>query len=74
MKLHWILFSAIFLLGFCTPVQGLFGDSSLQDYIDNFIDVAKFKLDGILSLNDSTINRIWSYFKSKYGRTYSSLG
>ena len=74
MKLHWILFSAIVLLSFCTPTQGLFGGLSLQDYVDNFIDAAKFKLDGILSLNDSTINRIWSYFKSKYGRAYSSLG
>jgi hypothetical protein len=74
MKLYWILFSAFFLLSFCKPAQGLFGDSSLQDYIDNFVDAAKFKLNGILSLNDSTINRIWSYFKSKYGRAYSSLG
>ncbi len=74
MKLYWILLSSIFLLSFCTPVQGLFGDSSLQDYIDNFVDATKFKLNGILSLNDSAINRIWSYFKSKYGRAYSSLG
>jgi hypothetical protein len=74
MKLHWLLFSAIFLLGFCTPAQGLFGSSSLQNYIDNLVDAAKFQLNGMLSLNDSTINRIWSYFKSQYGRSYSSLG
>jgi hypothetical protein len=74
MKLYWILFSVIFLLSSCTPTQGLFTSSSLQDYIDSFVDAAKYKLDGILNLNDSTIDRIWSYFKSKYGRVYSSLG
>ncbi len=74
MKFHWILFSAIFLFGFCAPTEGLFSGLSLQDYVDGLIDTAKLKLDGILSLNDSTINRIWSYFKSKYGRAYSSYG
>ncbi len=74
MKLHWSLFSAIFLLGFCTPIQGIFGGSSLQDYIDQFVDTAKFQVNGIFSLNDSSINRIWSYFKSKYGRAYTTLG
>lgn len=74
MKVYWILFSTFILFNFCIPVQGLFSDSNLQDYVDSFIDAAKFKLNGILSLNDSSINRIWSYFKSKYGRAYSSLG
>jgi hypothetical protein len=74
MKLHWILFSAILLLGFCTPAQGLFSGLSLQDYVDQVVDNTKFKLNGILSLNDSTVVRIWSYFKSKYGRVYSSFG
>ncbi|CAF0736161.1 unnamed protein product [Rotaria sordida] len=73
MKLHWFLISAICLFGLCKPTQGLFDGLSLQDYIDNFVDAAKFKINGILSLNDSTVNRIWSYFKSKYGRAYSSL-
>jgi hypothetical protein len=74
MKLYWILLSTIFLLGFCTPAQGLFGGLSLQDYIDGIVDATKFKINGILSLNDSTIARVWSYFKSKYGRVYTSLG
>ena len=74
MKLYWVLLSAIFLLGFCTPAQGLFGGASLQDYIDQVVDNAKLQLNGILSLNDSTVNRIWTYFKSKYGRVYTSLG
>lgn len=74
MKLHWVLFSAILLLGFCTPIEGLFGSSSLQDYIDGFVDAAKFQINGMLSLNDSTVSRVWSYFKSHYGRAYSSLG
>jgi hypothetical protein len=74
MKLHWILVSAICLLIFCTPTQGLFSGTSLQDYVDSFVDAAKYKFDGMLSLNDSVVSRIWSYFKSKYGRAYSSLG
>lgn len=75
MKVHWILFSIILLFSVCTTVQGLFNTGlSLQDYVDGFVDAAKFKLNGILSLNDSSVNRIWSYFKSKYGRAYSSLG
>ncbi|CAF2421402.1 unnamed protein product [Rotaria sp. Silwood2] len=73
MKLHWFLFSAIYLFGLCKPTQGLFDGLSLQDYIDNFVDAAKFKLNGMLSLNDSTVSRIWSYFKSKYGRAYASF-
>ena len=74
MKLPWILFSTLLLLVFCTPTEGLFGGASLQDYVDNVVDAAKFQLNGMLSLNDSSVNRIWSYFKSKYGRAYSSLG
>ncbi|CAF0831642.1 unnamed protein product [Rotaria sp. Silwood1] len=73
MKLYWFLFSAIYLFGLYKPTQGLFDGSSLQDYIDNFVDAAKFKLEGMLSLNDSTVSRIWSYFKSKYGRAYASF-
>lgn len=74
MKFPCIVFSTFLLLIFCTPTEGLFGGSSLQEYVDGFVDAAKFQLNGILSLNDSSINRIWSYFKSKYGRAYSSLG
>lgn len=74
MKLQWVLFSAVLLLGFCTPIEGLFGSSSLQDYIDGLVDAAKFQINGMLSLNDSSVSRIWSYFKSQYGRAYSSLG
>ncbi|CAF0799668.1 unnamed protein product [Adineta ricciae] len=73
MKLQWILFFSICLVGFSTPVQGLFSGTSLQDYIDGLVDAAKFKIQGMVSLNDTTVGRMWSYFKSKYGRVYSSL-
>lgn len=74
MKLHLILFTSIFFLSICKPTEGLFESLNFQEYVDSFIDATKFKIDGILSLNDSSINRIWSYFKSKYGRAYKSLG
>ena len=74
MKLPWVLFSAILFLGFSTPVEGIFGSLGLQDYIDGLVDAAKFQINGMLSVNDSSITRIWSYFKAKYGRAYSSLG
>lgn len=73
MKLYGILFTTIFLLSIFVPAQSLFGGTSLQDFVDSFIDAAKFKLDGIDSLNDTAIGHIWSYFKTKYGRVYSSL-
>ena len=74
MKLQWILFFSICFVGLFTPAQGLFSGTSLQDYVDGLVDAAKFQLQGMLSLNDTTVGRMWSYFKSKYGRVYSSLG
>ncbi|CAF1265855.1 unnamed protein product [Adineta steineri] len=73
MKLQWIVFTAICLLGLCRPTDGLFGTTSLQDYVDNLVDAAKFKFEGMLSVNDSVVGRMWTFFKSKYGRAYSSL-
>jgi len=74
MEVYRILCTVVLLIGLCTPCEGLFGSTSLQDYIDSFVDAAKYKLEGKLSLNDSTISQIWSYFKSKYNRVYSSIG
>ena len=74
MKLSAILCCSIFLLVCAAPAQGLFGSGSLQDYVEGLVDATKFRVEGMLSLNDSSISRIWSYFKSKYGRTYSSIG
>ena len=62
MKLYRILFSISIFLGLFLPCEGLFGGDSLQDYIDSFVDTAKFKLNGILSLNDSAINRYMVLF------------
>ncbi|CAF3280247.1 unnamed protein product [Rotaria socialis] len=74
MRLYGIFFTGIILISLCTPCEGIFGSSSLQDYVDSLVDAAKFKFDGVLNLNDSVINQIWSAFKTKYGRAYSSLG
>ena len=74
MKWYGILFTLIVLIVLCKPCEGLFHRLSLQDYVDSFIDAAKFQIEGILSLNDSSINKIWTFFKSKYGRGYSSFG
>jgi hypothetical protein len=71
MKLFAIVLTVIILIG---SSEGLFGGQSVQDYIDNLVDKAKLKLEETLSLNDSTIQYIWTYFKSKYHRAYSSFG
>jgi hypothetical protein len=72
--MYQILFATLLLLGICVPVQGLFSGTSLQEYVESFVDGAKLELEGRLSLNDSAIGYIWTYFKSKYGRVYSSFG
>ncbi|CAF1582317.1 unnamed protein product [Rotaria magnacalcarata] len=73
MRSYGIFFIGIFSIGLYTPCEGIFGSSSLQDYIDSLVDAARFKFDGVLSLNDSAIHQIWSFFKNKYGRVYSSI-
>ncbi|CAF4982834.1 unnamed protein product [Rotaria sp. Silwood1] len=72
MKLYVILFTVIVLIDLSTSNEELLARRSLQDYVDSFIDAAKFKFQGILSLNDSSIRQIWSFFKAKYHRLYSS--
>lgn len=74
MKLQFLLILVVLTTVLFVPSQGLFGSTSLQDYVESFIDAANFKFDGALNLNDSAIGRIWSFFKSKYGRAYSSVG
>lgn len=74
MKWNGIIFVVIFLFTTNQCCQGLFGGATLQDYIDRVVDVAKLQLDGVVSLNDSAINNIWTYFKTNYGRAYSTLG
>jgi hypothetical protein len=74
MQVNWILFSAICLFGFCTLTEEAFGSQSLQSFINKFVDVDKFKVHGILSLNHSSTHHIWNFFKTKYGRIYSSTG
>ncbi|CAF3763071.1 unnamed protein product [Rotaria sp. Silwood1] len=75
MKLYVILFTLIFLIGFCTSTDQLLAHTSLQDYVDNFVADGKIQLlSGRLKLNDSVIRQIWSFFKEKYHRFYSSNG
>jgi hypothetical protein len=71
MKLFGTVLTVIILIGSC---EGLFNGGSLQDYVDNFIDTAKLKLEGVVNLNNSAIQNIWTYFKTKYHRVYSSFG
>ena len=76
MKLYGTSFVvAVLVLAAATPADGLFsGSSSLQDYVNGFVDTAKARMEGAVSLNDTAVSRIWAYFKTKYGRTYSSMG
>jgi len=75
MKSYRILLTAILLIVICVPCEGLFGAStSFQDYVESLVDAAKFKFEGIKSLNSTTTDQIWSYFKLKYTRHYSSSG
>ncbi|CAF3966931.1 unnamed protein product [Rotaria sordida] len=74
MKLYGILFIVIFLISLCTASDELLDRRSLQDYIDSFIDIGKLKNEGVLSLNGTTLRKIWSFFKAKYHRSYSSTG
>lgn len=74
MRISSFLCFTVLLLVCAVPAQGLFSSGSLQDYVEGLVDAAQFKLQGMLSVNDSTLGRIWSYFKTKYGRAYASLG
>ncbi|CAF3301378.1 unnamed protein product [Rotaria sp. Silwood2] len=74
MKLSIILFSLILLVGLCTSSEEFHDRRSLQEYVDSFVDVNKFKLRGSSSINGSAISQIWSFFKAKYRRYYSSTG
>ena len=74
MKVYRILFKVIFVLGLCLSCEGFFKSESLQDFIEDIVDIAKFHYNGMRSLNDSTINEIWYFFKTKYHRVYSSIG
>ena len=74
MKWNGIIFVVIFLFITHRGCEGLFGGASFQDYVDRVVDVAKLQLDGVVNLNDSAINNIWMYFKTKYGRVYSTVG
>ncbi|CAF3348590.1 unnamed protein product [Rotaria sp. Silwood2] len=72
MKLCVILFTLILLIGLCTSREEPLDRRSLQDFVDGFVDAAKFKFQGVLSINDSAISQIWSFFKTRYQRFYSS--
>jgi hypothetical protein len=74
MKLYWILFSAILLIGISVPCEGSFDRARFQDFIDKYVDVERFKEEGIKSLNATAMNYIWNFFKTKFARHYSSTG
>ncbi|CAF1140679.1 unnamed protein product [Rotaria sordida] len=72
MKLYGILFIVIFLIGLCTASDEHPGRTPLQGYVEKFVDAGKLKYQGVLSLNNPVLRRIWSFFKAKYHRSYSS--
>ncbi len=74
MKLYWILCTAILLIGICVPCEGFLSQGPFQDFIDNYVDIEKFKQEGIRSLNSTAMKHIWDYFKSKFRRHYSTTG
>lgn len=74
MKIYGLIFTCVLFVGLYEPCRGIFGSTSLQDYIDSFIDAVKFKFDGVIDLNETSIGQIWSFFKTKYNRVYESLG
>jgi hypothetical protein len=74
MKLYWILFSGILLLGIYVPCEGFLDKARFQDFVDKYVDVEKFKEEGIRSLNATAMQYIWNYFKTKFVRHYSSSG
>ncbi len=75
MKLCWILFStAILLIGIYVPGEGFLDRTRFQDFIDNYVDIEKFKEEGMKSLNATAMKYIWNFFKTKFIRDYSSTG
>ncbi|CAF4032068.1 unnamed protein product, partial [Rotaria sordida] len=49
------------------------GDAAVKLYRENFVNTGKIQLrGGVLKLNDTVIRQIWSFFKAKYRRIYSS--
>ncbi|CAF1330228.1 unnamed protein product [Rotaria sordida] len=74
MKLYGILFAIIFLIGLCTARDKFLGRTSLQNYVDSFVNTGELKYQGVLSLNNTVLRKIWSFFKAKYRRLYSSTG
>jgi hypothetical protein len=73
MKVNWIVFLAICLFGVCIPVQEA-SIISLQSFVEHVVDIGKFKISGLFHLNDSAIFHMWDFFKTTYGRAYSSIG
>jgi hypothetical protein len=74
MKLYWILFAAILLIGISVPCEGRFNATRLQKFINDHVDVAKFKEKGIKSFNETALNSIWSFFKLEFQRRYTTSG
>jgi len=74
MQLYCILCAAILLIGIYVPCEGFLTDGKFQDFIDNFVDIEKFKQEGIQSLNSTAMKHIWDFFKAKFSRHYSTTG
>ena len=74
MHLPFVFLVVLFVGGFCSAAPGIAQSMSVQDFMDRFVDIEQLRQDGITSLNESTRDLIWSYFKAYNGRIYSSPG
>jgi len=74
MKLYWILLVAAFLIDIYVPCEGFLSPTKLQDFIDKYVDIERFKQEGITSLNITAMEHIWNYFKTKFQRHYRTTG
>ena len=73
MKVNWNVFLAICLFGVFIPAQEV-SAASLQSFVENVVDIAKFEIYGLTHLNDSAVFHMWDFFKTKYNRAYESIG
>jgi hypothetical protein len=74
MHLPFVFLLILFIGRFSNSAHSFFKGKSVQDYIDSFVDVEKFRQHGISSLDEETRDLIWSFFKSFHRRVYSSPG
>jgi hypothetical protein len=74
MHLQFIFLLLLLVGELSGPAHGLFEGTTVQDYMDSFVDEEKFRQHGITDLNETTRDFIWSFFKAFHQRTFLSDG